>query len=55
MGDPLTKPLPIGVAHAKREIANFAGTSFAQDLTKGMLRGPLKPLGLTPLLNYDVI
>ena len=31
---PLTNPLPIGVAHSKREIENFAGMSLTNELTK---------------------
>ena len=38
----LTKPRPIGVDHPKREISNFAGMSSTEELTKGILRGPLK-------------
>ena len=52
---PLTKPRPIGVAHSKREIPNFAGMSITKELTKVILRGPLNSIGLIPLLNYTVI
>ena len=52
---PLNKPRPIGSAHAKREITNFAGMSLTKELTKGILRGALKFIGLIPLLNYTVI
>ena len=54
-GHPLTKQRPIGVAHSKREISNYAGMSFAKDLIDRILRDPLKVLGLIPFLNYTVI
>ena len=40
MATPLTKPRPIGVAHSEREISNFAGMSFAKELTNAILRSP---------------
>ena len=52
---PLAKPRPIGVAHSKREIPNFAGMSLTYELSKGILRGPVKFLWLISLLNYTVI
>ena len=54
-GAPLTKPRPIGAAHPKREIANFAGMSSTKELTKAILRAPLKLLGLIRWLNNTVI
>ena len=39
-GHPLTKPRPIGLAHPKREISNFAGVSSPKELTKENLRTP---------------
>ena len=54
-GGPLTKPRPIRMALSKREIKNFAGMSLTQELAKWILRGPLKFIGLIPLLNYNVI
>ena len=50
-----TKPRPIGPAHSKREIWNFAGMILTKELTKGILTGPLKCIGLIPLLNRAVI
>ena len=55
MGESLTKSRSIGAAHSKREISNFAGMSLTHGLTKGILRGPLKFIGLIPLVNYAVI
>ena len=52
---PSTKPRPIGAAHAKREIPNVAGMSLTNELIKGIIRGPLKFIGLIPLLSCDVI
>ena len=55
VGAAFTKPRPIGLAHSKREISNFAGMGLAKELIKGILRGPLKFIGLMPLLNHTVI
>ena len=52
MGGALTKPRPTGLDHPKREISNFAGMSLEKELTKGILRGPLKFLGLIQLRCY---
>ena len=54
-GAPLTKPRPIGKAHPKREIPNFAGMSVTKELAEAILSGPLKLIGLIPLLNYTII
>ena len=54
-GHPLTKPRPIGADHAKREIANFDGMCFKNELTAEILRRSIKFLGLIHLLNYTVI
>ena len=54
-GGPLTKPRPIGAAHRKREITNIDGTILTMELTKAIVRGPLRLMGLIPLLNYIVI
>ena len=40
--DPLTKPRPIGLGRCKREIPNSAGASLTKELTKWILRAPLK-------------
>ena len=55
MGAPLTKPRPIGEAHAKRDISNFDGMILTKELTKSILRDPFKLIGLIALLNYTVI
>ena len=39
-GAPLAKPRPTGLAHSKREISNFDGTSLTKELTEAILRGP---------------
>ena len=52
---PHTRPRPIGVAHSEREVANFAGMGLTEALIKGIRRGPLKVVGLSPLLNFAVI
>ena len=52
---PLTKPRPIGAAHSKRKIPNFAGTSLPKELTGNNFNDPLKLIGLNPRFNYTVI
>ena len=52
---PLTTPGPYRGGSAEREIPNFAGMSPTKKLIEGILRGPLKFIGLSPLLNYAVI
>ena len=37
---PLTEPRPIGVAHAGREMPDFAGMRLTKELTDGILRVP---------------
>ena len=53
-GAPLAKQRTIGLARSEREIKNFAIMSLTKELTKEILRGPLKLPGLIPLLNYTV-
>ena len=39
----------------KRAMPNFAGMGLTKELSKVILRGPLKFIGLISLLNYTVI
>ena len=43
------------MARSKRESKNFAGASLTKELTKGILRGVLKFLGLIHLVKYNFI